>query len=58
MKKAEGQKQFKHILNKITIGNPKNKSKYQLNAIKKTRNLFYLREKVIKSYNDYAKIKS
>ena len=58
MKKAEGQKQFKHILNKITIGNPKNKSKYQLNAIKKTRNLFYLREKFIKSYNDYAKIKS
>ena len=46
------------ILNKITIGNPKNKSKYQLNAIKKTRNLFYLREKVIKLYNDYAKIKS
>ena len=51
----EDQKQFKSKLNEITIGNQKHKSKNQLDTIKKY-NLYNSRDKVIKFYNDYAKI--
>ena len=59
LKKAEeNQKQFKSQLNEITRGNPINKSEDQLNTIKNIKSLHNSQEKVIKLYNDYAKIKS
>ena len=51
----EDQKQFKSKLNEITTGN-QNKSKYQLETIKNVKNLCNSSHKVIKLYNDYAKI--
>ena len=51
----EDQKQFKSKLNEITPGNPKHKSKGQLDTIKNIENLYNSRDKVIKWYNDYAK---
>ena len=52
----EDQKQFKSKLNEITTGNPKHKSKDQIDTIKNIKNLYNSREKVIKLYNHYAKI--
>ena len=54
----EAQKQFKSKLNEITIGNPKIKSKYQLDAVKNVRNLYHLRQKVLDLSNHYSKIRS
>ena len=54
----EEQKQFKSKLNEITIGNPKTKSKYQLDAVKIFRNLYHSTQKVIDLSNHYAKIRS
>ena len=42
----EDQKQFKSKLNKITRGNPKYKSKDQLDGIENIKNLYNSREKV------------
>ena len=52
----EDQKQFKSKLNEITIRNPKHKAKDQLDTIKNIKNLYNSRDKIIKLYNDYAKI--
>ena len=52
------QKQFKSKLNEITTGNPKHKSKDQLDRIKNIKNLYKSRDKVLKLYNDYAEIMS
>ena len=52
----KGQNKFKSKLIEITIGNPKRKSKDQLGTIKNNKNLYNSRDKVIKLYNDYAKI--
>ena len=54
----EDQKQFKSKLNKTTTRNPKRKSKDQLDAKKNIKNLYNSKNKVIKLYNDYAKITS
>ena len=48
--------QFKSKLNEITTGNPKHKSKDQIDTIKNIKNLYNSREKVIKLYNHYVKI--
>ena len=50
--------QFKSKLNEITTGNPKHKSKDQLDRIKNIKNLYKSRDKVLKLYNDYAEIMS
>ena len=42
----EDQKQFKSKLNEITTGNPKYKSKDQLDGIENIKNLYNSREKV------------
>ena len=47
---------IKNKLNQITTGNPKHESKNQLDPIKDIKNLYNSRDKVIKLYNDYAKI--
>ena len=52
----EDEKQFKSKLSEITAGNPKHKSKDQLDTIKSIKNLYNTRDKVIKLYNDYAQI--
>ena len=52
----KGQNKFKSKLIEITIVNPKRKSKDQLGTIKNNKNLYNSRDKVIKLYNDYAKI--
>ena len=52
----EDQKQFKSKVNEITIRNPKHKAKDQLDTIKNIKNLYNSRDKIIKLYNDYAKI--
>ena len=52
------QEQFKSSLNEIKRRNPKNKSKVQLNTTKNIKNLYESRKKVIKLYNNYAKIMS
>ena len=54
----EDQKQFKSKLNEINTGNPKHKLKDQLDIIKNIENLYNSKDKVIKLYNDYAKILS
>ena len=54
----EDQKQFKSKLNEINTGDPKYKPKDQLDTIKIIKNLYNSRNKVIKLYNDYAKIMS
>ena len=54
----ESQKQFKSKLNEITTGNPKHKSKDQLDAIKNIKNVYNSRHKIIKLHNDCAKILS
>ena len=43
----ENKKQFKSKLNEITTGNPKYKSKDQLDGIEKIKNLYNSREKVM-----------
>ena len=55
IKKFE-ENQFKSKLNEITTGNPKHKSKDQLDTIRNIKNLYKSRDKLIKIYNDYAKI--
>ena len=57
-KKEEDEKQFKSHLGAIATGNTNYRSKDQLDAIKNIKNLYNLREKVIKFFNDYAKIRS
>ena len=52
----EEQKLFKSKLNKITTGNPKDKPKDQLDTIKNIKNIYNSRDKVMKLYNDYAKV--
>ena len=47
---------MKSKLNEITTGNPKYRLKDQLDSIKIIKNLYNSRQKVIKLYNDYAKI--
>ena len=42
----------------MTTGNPKHKSKDQLDTIKNIKNLYNSRDKVIKLYNDYDKIET
>ena len=42
----ENKKQFKSKLNEITTGNPKYKSKDQLDGIENIKNLYNSREKV------------
>ena len=42
----------------MTTGNPKHKSKDQLDTIKNIKNLYYSRQKVINLFNDCAKIMS
>ena len=54
----ESQKQFKSKLNEITTGNPKHKSKDQLDTIKNIKNVYNSRYKIFKLHNDYAKIMS
>ena len=59
LQKAEKeQEQFKSNLVEITEGNPKHKSKDQLDVIKNAKNLYDSRQKVIDLFNDYAKIRS
>ena len=55
-KVEDDQKQFKSKLNEATTRNPKHKSKDQLDATKNFKNLYNSKDKVIKLYNDYAKI--
>ena len=43
---------------KRTKGNPKYKSKVQLHTIENVKNLYKSITKIIRSYNDYAKIRS
>ena len=50
----EDQKHFKSKLNEITTGNPKHRSKDQLDTIKNIKNLCNSRDKTIKLYNNYA----
>ena len=52
----QDQNQYKSKLNEITIGNLNHKSKNQLHAIKNIKNLYNSRDKIIKLYNDHAKI--
>ena len=56
----EKQKKIKSSLNlsAITTGNPKAKSKEQLDTIKNIKNLYKSKEEIMKLHNDYAKIKS
>ena len=54
IEKIEDQKHFKSKLNEITTGNPKHRSKDQLDTIKNIKNLCNSRDKTIKLYNDYA----
>ena len=55
-KTEQDQNQSKSKLNEITVGNLNHKSKNQWHAIKNIKNLYNSRDKVIKLYNDYAKI--
>ena len=43
---------------KITWGNPKERSKDQIEAIENIKNLYNSSQKVIKLFNDYTKIRS
>ena len=45
-------------VNKVTSGNPKNKSEKQLYTIKNVRNLYDSKQKIINLLNDNAKITS
>ena len=56
----EKQKKIKSNLDlsAITTGNPKAKSKEQLDTIKNIKNLYKSKEEIMKLHNDYAKIKS
>ena len=59
LEKAEkDHKQFKMDFIEITKGNPKNKSEDQIKTVKDIKKLYESRKKVIKLYNDYAKIRS
>ena len=51
------QKNLKSNLNEITTENSKSESKDKLNIMKNIKDLYESREKVIKLYNDYGKIK-
>ena len=48
---------FKSKLNEITTGNPKHKSKNQLDTVKNVKNLYESRQKVIDLFDDYVRIK-
>ena len=48
------QKEFKKELNEITFGNPKHKSDNQLNVIKKVKNLYDSRQRIIDLFNKFA----
>ena len=54
----EKQKKIKSNLNlsAITTGNPKAKSKDQLDIIKNTKNLYKSKEEIMKLHNDYLKL--
>ena len=52
----EDKKKLKSKLSEITTGNPKNRDKDQSDTIQNIRSLYKSREKVIKLFNDYAKI--
>ena len=56
----EKQKKIKSNLDlsAITTGNPKAKSKEQLDTIKNIKNLYKSKEEIMKLHYDYAKIKS
>ena len=54
----EDQKYFKKYLNEKKSGNPKHKSKKQLYAIEKIKNIYDSRQKIIDLRNDYSKIRS
>ena len=47
----EDQKQFKSKLNEITTGDPKYKSKDQLDTIENIKNLYFITKEKIKLYN-------
>ena len=53
----KGQEDFKTYLGQITSGNPKHKEKYQLDIIKRVKNLHDSRQKIIDLFNDYSKIR-
>ena len=57
-KAEEDQEQFKLDLNEITRENPKKRSADQIKTIENIKTLYKLTEKIIKLYNDYAKITS
>ena len=57
-KKEEDQNQFKSDLNQISIGNPKYKKEYQLNAVTNIKNVYNSRQKDINFFIEYAKIRS
>ena len=56
IEKIKEDKKKKINLNEITIWNSRYRLKYQPDTIKNIKNLYNSREKVIKIYNDYAKI--
>ena len=49
---------FKSNLNEITTGDPKHKSKGQLDTIKDVKNLCDSKQKIINLFNDSARIRS
>ena len=56
--KQKIKKKIKSELNEITSGNPKHKSEKQSYTIKKVRNIYESRQKIINLLNDNTKIKS
>ena len=54
----EDQEKFKRGFSRIKSGNPKHESEMQLYAIRKVKNLYDLRQKIIDLFNNYSKIKS
>ena len=54
----ENQKQFKSSLSETTTRNTKYRKEDQLNKRKSIKNLYKSKEKVIKLFNDYVKIRS
>ena len=55
-KKIKKKKKLKSKISEITTGNKKKNRNNQSDTIKNIRNHYNSREKVIKLYNDYAKI--
>ena len=54
----EDQEKLKREFSRIKLGNPKHESEMQLYAIRKVKNLYDLRQKIIDLFNNYSKIKS